>query len=306
MGRLGCAALVGLLAGLPLAAQTIEQKQEPDVSFRVDVRLVRLLATVKDRNGALIGGLNQEDFVVLDSEVPQEIAVFERRTEQPLSIAMLIDTSGSTAREQRYEIESAGRFLNALVAEGNPNDALALYSFNHEVTLQTGYTRDSRRVLRALRSLKSEAGTSMYDAICLSAERLRNREGRKVVVIVTDGGDTTSYRTFHDAMRELHTADTVLYAILVVPIASDAGRNIGGENALTTLSTSTGGRMFAPSIGPGLDAAFAEILRDLRTQYLIGYYPRNLPDQRGDFRRVKIEVTRPDLQVFSRNGYYEK
>jgi Ca-activated chloride channel family protein len=283
-----------------------QSEQQPEVSFRVEVRLVRLLVTVKDLNGRLIGGLNKEDFRVFDSEVPQEIAVFERRTEQPLSIALLIDTSGSTAREQRYEIESAGRFLRALTSEGNPKDALALYSFNHDVTLHTSYTRDVRRVRAALKSLKSEAGTSMYDAITLAAERLRDRDGRKVVVIVTDGGDTTSYHTYHDALRALHDADAVLYAILVVPIASESGRNIGGENALITMSASTGGRMFAPSLGAGLDNAFTEILRDLRTQYLIAYYPRSLPPQRSDFRRVKVEVNRPGLQVFSRAGYYEK
>jgi Ca-activated chloride channel family protein len=287
-------------------AAASQGEQQPEVSFRVEVRLVRLLVTVKDLNGRLIGGLNQDDFAVVDSGVPQEIAVFERRTEQPLSIALLIDTSGSTAREQRYAIESAGRFLRALTSEGNPKDALALYSFNHEVTLHTSYTRDVQQVKAALKRLKSEAGTSMYDAITLSAERLRDREGRKVVVIVTDGGDTTSYRTYQDALRALHDADVILYAILVAPIASESGRNIGGENALITMAASTGGRMFTPAIGAELDSAFVGILRDLRTQYLIGYYPKALPAQRSDFRRVQVEVRRADLQVFSRAGYYEK
>ena len=272
----------------------------------MDVRLVRMLVTVKNPQGELVGQLGRDDFVVYDSGVAQELAFFERYTAQPLSVALLVDTSGSTARELKYEIESVARFLEALTREGNPNDALTLYSFNHDVTRQTGFIRKPERARQVLKTLKAEAGTSLYDALCFAADSLAGREGRRVVVAVTDGGDTTSAKTYQEALRALHDTDAVMYSVLVVPVTSDAGRNIGGENALTTLAASTGGRVFAPSVGAQLDEAFAEILRDLRTQYLLGYYPRGLPPPQSGFRRVRVEAKGPGLQVLSRSGYYEK
>lgn len=273
--------------------------------FKVDVRLVRLLATVKRPDGQLVGGLQKNDFILEDSGVRQEIALFERQTEQPLSITLLIDTSASTAKDLKYEIDSAARFLRAVVREGHHEDSLSLYSFNHDVTLQSGFTRDPKRIQRALTRLKAEAGTSLYDAFTFAAEALEPREGRKVIVVVTDGGDTTSARTYHQALRAIHAADAILYSIVVMPITNDPGRNVGGENALVTMSRSTGGRVFFPSIGPTLDAAFTEILRDLRTQYLIGYYPRNLPPPPSNrFRPIRLSIAQTDLQVFSRGGYY--
>ena len=122
--------------------------------------------------------------------------------------------------------------------------------------------------------------------------------------MITDGGDTTSHWTYHDAIRSLHRADTIVYAILVVPITNGAGRNIGGENALTSMTRDTGGRVFTPNLGPGMDRAFEDILRELRTQYLIGYYPKNIPKSGNRFHRVRVETLRPQLQVFTRSGYY--
>lgn len=306
MGQLGSASLTRRAClTLGLSSALLAQPSPP--VFRVNVKLVRLLATVKRASGELVGGLDQSDFSIEDSGVPQQIALFERRTEQPLSIALLIDTSGSTAKELKYEIDSASRFLRALTREGNPQDALSLYSFNHDVTLQTGFTRDARRLQRALARLKAEAGTSIYDALWFAADALQNRDGRKVIVIVTDGGDTTSAHSYHDALRAMHAADAVLYAIVVVPIPNDAGRNVGGENALISMTRSTGGRTFFPAVGPTLDQAFTDILRDLRTQYLLGYYPRGLPPPPPNgFRPIRLTVNQPDLQALSRGGYYEE
>lgn len=298
-GRLGPvrhAALAAILA-FPLAAQ------EPPV-FRVDVRLVRMLVTVKDVRGSLVGGLNREDFTVTDNGVPQEIALFERQTEQPLSIALLVDCSRSTAKERRYEIDSVRRFLKSLFSEGNPADSIALYSFNTEVSLESSWTRNLRRLESALGRLKSEGATALFDAIYLSAENLEDRPGRRIVVVVSDGGDTASRVRFEQALEALHRADAVLYSILVVPVAGDAGRNVRGENALTTLSQWTGGRIFFPSTGAPLDQAFSEILRDLRTQYLIGYYPREVPPSKDRFHRVSVKVNRPNHTVTARNGYF--
>jgi Ca-activated chloride channel family protein len=291
-------------AGLTLvAAALVAVAQEP--TFRVDVRLVRMLATIKDNYGNPVGNLKKEEFTVLDNGVPQEIKLFERHTAQPLSVALLIDISGSTAKDFRYQADSVTRFLRALFREGNPDDAVALYSFNWQVMRHTDdFTRSAERLERRVRSLKSEAGTAMYDAVWLAADDLDEREGRRVMVLVTDGADTVSTKKFHDALEALHRVDAVLYAILVMPITNDAGRNVGGENALTTMTTGTGGRMFLPALGASLDEAFDEILRDLRTQYLIGYYPQGIKPAKDPFHRTEIRVSRPGLRVVTRSGYY--
>ena len=273
-------------------------------TFRVEVDLVRILASVKDRNGAVIGGLTQEDFKVFDNGVLQELRLFERRTEQPLSVALLIDISGSTGRELKYELTSVRAFLKSLFREGNESDAVSLFTFNSEVQRHTRYSRRLSTFETAMRELKAEGGTSLYDALFLAAEDLGTREGRHIIVLVTDGGDTTSAKRYHDALRAVQNADAVLYPILVMPIMSDAGRNIGGENALTTLAASTGGRVFAPSVGAQLDSAFSAILRDLRTQYLLGYYPRNVPSTTDPFHRVEVRCGNPDLIVTTRSGYF--
>jgi len=277
---------------------------QSEATFRSDVRLVRILATVKDRNGALVGSLAKDDFAVRDNGVPQQIAVFERQTDQPLSVAVLIDNSGSTAKELKYEADSVTKFVRALLKEGNPDDAVALYSFNWEVVKQNGFSRNVAGFDRSLKALRGEAGTSMYDAILLAARDIEDRQGRKVLVVVTDGGDTTSKSDFQRATEAAQLADAVIYPILVVPITNEAGRNIGGENALSTLAQRTGGRVFLPTVGAALDQSFEQIIRDLRTQYLIGFYPRDIPPTPEAFHSLDVKVGDSGLQVKARSGYY--
>ncbi len=278
--------------------------QAPEGTIRVNVRLVRMLVTVKDAAGQLVGSLNKNDFAVYDNGVKQDIAVFDRETEQPLSVAMLVDTSASTGIEMRYELDSVSRFLRVLLTEGNPADTVALYSFNWQVTLQSSYTRRFSRVDQILKQLKSEGGTSLYDAIFLASRELEYRNGRHVMVLVTDGGDTTSSKDYHQALESAQLADTIMYPVLVVPITNDAGRNVGGENALTTLAAGTGGRVFTPSLGAQLDRAFDDILRELRTQYLIGFYPKDVPPSKDRFHTLKVNVQGRNLRVSTRSGYY--
>jgi Ca-activated chloride channel homolog len=288
---------VGLCIVLTLGAQET-------AVFRSDVRLVRVVATVKDPNGTPVGSLEKNNFKVFDSGVEQQISVFERHTEQPLSVSVLLDTSGSTNKELKYETDSVSRFLKALFREGNPDDQAALYTFNWQVVVLKYFTRHLEDLQNRLRGLKGEGGTSLYDAMYFAARDIAGREGRHVMIIVTDGGDTTSAKTYHQALDSAQQSDSVIYPILVVPITNDAGRNIGGENALTTIAAGTGGRVFWPSVGAQLDNAFADILRDLRTQYLIGYYPKNIPSTKNRFHQLKITVDRPDLRVQTRSGYY--
>ena len=287
--------IVALLAAAPLPAQ------EPTI--RVNVNLVHVIATVKNQQGQLVGSLKKEDFQISDNGVPQEVAFFGRQTDQPLSVALLVDTSGSTAKDLKYETDSAARFLRSLLAEGNPEDRAALYTFNYDIQGGT-YTHDYSALERRLKTLHGEAGTSLYDAIFFASHDLEGREGRKALVVVTDGGDTTSYRDLKQALKQAQMADAVLYAIVVLPITNDAGRNTGGEHALEFMAEGTGGRTFYPAVSAELDATFADIISELRTQYVLGFYPRQVPPTKDPFHRLDVRVKSPDLRVSARNGYY--
>ncbi len=305
MGRLPAQPVRIALAGALLLAAAPARSDDQPPLFQMDVRLVRVLATVKDATGQLVGGLSKEDFQILDNGVPQQLAIFEHQTEQPLSIAVLIDTSASTGIDLKYEVDSVNRFFKALFREGNPDDAVNLLAFNWEtVQLTPRFTHNLDVLDRALRNVRSDGGTSLYDSLYLAAGTLEGRTGRHVIIVVTDGGDTTSYKNFHDALRAAQMSDTVLYPVLVIPVTNNAGRNTGGENALYTLSQDTGGRVFAPTLGAELDDAFLEIIRDLRTQYLLAYYPKDAPLSKDPFHRIDIKLKRPNLRVSARSGYY--
>lgn len=271
--------------------------------FRADVHLVRLMVNVKNPAGEPVGSLDPKEFTVFDNGVPQEIAFFERYTTQPLSVAILIDTSGSTAKDLRYEVASIGKFLSALFAEGNQRDMAALYTFNYQVTLLRSFTRRQARLEDSLRFIRPDGGTSLYDAIYFGCRELQGREGRHVMVVVTDGGDTTSVKKYTDAIDSAQRSDAILFPIVVVPISNDAGRNTGGEHALQTLASSTGGHYFYPDVDQ-LDRAFSDILSDLRAQYMLGYYPRNLPKDAPRFHTVRVDLNRADLRAYTRTGYY--
>ena len=308
---------IALAAGTATAQRPVPQStqppptqsqspQAPSPTFKIDVRLVRLLVTVKNQAGDLVGSLDQKSFAVYDNGVPQQVEAFERQTALPLSVAVLLDTSGSTGKELHYETASVAKFLKALFGEGNPRDTAALYGFNYEVTLLQDFTRNQMRFEDRMRGILPDGGTSLYDATYFASEGLRRRDGRHVIVAVSDGGDTASGKKFADALRAAHMADSVIYPIVVMPITNEAGRNLGGERALEALASGTGGRTFYPSSGAQLDAAFADILRDLRTQYLLSYYPRNQPKDAPHFHAVRVEVNRKDLRVVTRTGYYDE
>jgi len=283
-----------------LAAMTAGAQPRNPADFRSEVRLVRLLVNVKNAAGDLIGTLNQDEFTVFDNGAKQDIAVFEHYTTKPLSVSVMVDTSGSTLKDWALEVKSLGRFLRALFGSGNERDSAALYTFNYDVILQHDFTRNTKSLEDKLRFIKPEGGTSLYDAVFHAARDLQHRDGRHVMVLVSDGGNTTSSKQFKDAREAAQRADAVMYPIVIVPIHNDAGRNIGGEHALQTLASDTGGRWFDPTIAE-LDKTFEEILRDLRAQYMLGYYPK---EHSPGFNNVRVELTRKDLRAQTRAGYY--
>jgi Ca-activated chloride channel homolog len=288
----------------PVSSQSSAPQPELP-QFSIKVNLVRLLVSARDATGAVVSNLNKEDFHLADSGVPQEITVFERNTSLPLSVAILIDTSGSTRIDLHYEVDSVLRFVPALLGAGNPDDVFAVFSFNWHTSLEVDYSRSQKRAARVLRTLQGEGGTSLYDAVYLASDTLYGRAGRHVIVIVTDGGDTTSYKKYEDALAAAQHADASLYPVVVVPIAADAGRNTGGEHALATLAASTGGRIFYPEGFTHLDQAFTEIIRDLRTQYLLGYYPKEVRQEPRRFHPVTVGAHDNRIKISSRTGYYE-
>lgn len=287
-------------SALLLAAAALAQETP---TFRADVRLVNVVATVRNQAGELVGALRQGDFEIRDNGVLQQIRYFGRQTDQPLSVALLVDTSGSTAKDLGYETAAAGKFLHAILSEGNPEDRVALFSFNYDIQ-QGGFTRNYASLERDLKLLKGEAGTSLYDAIYYAAQALENRSGRKAIVIMTDGGDTTSSRDLKTALKAAQMADAVLYPIVVLPITNNAGRNTGGENALQFMAEGTGGRTFYPSVNAQLDKAFTEVIRELRTQYVLGFYPAGAPISKDPFHKLEVRLKSPELRVSARNGYY--
>jgi Ca-activated chloride channel homolog len=303
--------LVFVMGTCPMlrAQNTFQKNDAQSPKFSVNSNLVRLLVSVRDRQTkAIITNLSKDDFEVNDDNTAERIAVFERNTSLPLSIAMLVDTSASTRKDLSYETGSILKFLRAVKQAGNPDDALAVYSFNWQVRMEVGYTRSEQRAEHVMKLLHGEGGTSLYDAVYLVSQDLSDREGRHVMVVVTDGGDTTSYKKFDDAVKASLAADVVLYPIVVIPIENDAGRNLGGEHALETMARSTGGGTFFPAGAGELDRAFGEILRALRTQYLIGYYPGgSAGDGAGKRRYHSVKVTTKDARyvVTARSGYYE-
>ena len=233
-------------------------------TFAIKVNLVRLLVTLRNPEGALVPNVKKENFRVFDTGVEQEIAIFEQTTTVPLSVAVLMDTSASVQNDLHYEEEAILRFIPALLEAGNEQDTFALFTFNWHTSLQADFSRSRKRAEHVLHGLRGEGGTSLYDAVFLASDTLAAREGRHVMVVVTDGGETTSYKHYEDALAAAQRADIAMYPIVVVPIAGDAGRNMGGEHALATLAESTGGRIFYPEGFERLNEAFENIIRELR------------------------------------------
>ena len=290
--------LIPLLLAPAFAAALSAQ----ETTLRVDVKLVNLFVNVTDKNGSIVGGLTREDFAVSEDGRPQQISVFERQSEQPLNITLAIDTSGSVRKDIAEEADAARRFAHAIM---RPQDQMSLLQFATYVNELTPFTNKVALIDRGLGQLHSDFATALYDAIYLGAERLGPRQGRKVLVLVSDGGDTAKNTTYAQALEQALRNEVMIYSIIDVPIEASAGRDLGGEHALITLAEQTGGKSFYVSEG-GLNKAFERVSDDLRTQYLLGYYPRNQEPGRA-FHRLTVTIPRAapgQFNVRHKTGYY--
>ena len=277
---------------------------QSDPTIKVDVKLVNVFVTVTDDRGAPVANLTKDDFSIREDGKQQKIAVFGKESALPLSIVLAIDTSLSTRKDLSLELSSARKFVHTIL---RPVDALSLYQFSEVVNEITPFTSDLSRIDRAIAHIHAGAATALYDALYLGAQALEPRQGRKVFVVITDGGDTMSKVDYKEAVRAAQEAEAILYSIIVVPIEASAGRDTGGEHALIQLSDDTGGKYYYASSIPQLDEAFRQISDELRTQYLLAYYPsERLSD--SEFRRIQISVggvpQSANYKVRHRSGYY--
>src|SRR5208337_3545937 len=267
-----------ILAAAPLLAE------EPETTIKVDVKLVNVFVTVTDARGAPVANLQKENFLLQEDGKEQKIAIFTRESALPLSIVLMVDTSLSTRKDLPLELISARKFAHAIV---RPQDGLALYKFSEEVSELVPFTSDLKKIDAGIDRVRNGSATALYDAIFLGSQALSRRQGRKVMVAITDGGDTMSQVDYKQALRAAQEAEAIVYSIIIVPIEADAGRDTGGEHALIQISTDTGGKYYyAKSLGQ-LDDAFQKISDELRTQYLLAYYPSQRYSN-SEFRQLKV------------------
>lgn len=287
---------------LALLTAPLLRAQEGDITLHVDVKLVNVFVNVTDPNGAIVGGLTRDDFSLFEDGRPQQIAIFERQSELPLNLVLAVDTSGSVYKDRALIADASRTFIHALL---RPQDQMSLLEFATYVREVTPFTNKESQLDRGLSSLRGGDATALYDAIYLGSQRLGLKQGRKVLILVSDGGDTAKSTTYDEALEQALRNEVMIYSIIDVPIAASAGRDIGGEHALITLAEQTGGKSFYAAEG-GLDKAFARVSDDLRTQYLLGYYPHN-QEPGLNFHRLRVAVPRAASGAFNiryRTGYY--
>jgi Ca-activated chloride channel family protein len=256
--------------------------------IRVSVNLVNVLVSVLDDNNRPAPDLPVEAFQIFEEGVKQKIEVFESETKEPVEIVLMIDASLSAHKEMSFEQEAAAHFIGQVLRSG---DHLAIYSFDETVTQVAGFSDNVSSLQSAVRKIPGGAGTSIYDALLLGSHALERRgdDRRRVIILVTDGGETTSRADFDAARKAAVRANTLLYSIIVRPVKNESGRNTAGEHAIETITDTTGGAIFFPDSPQELDIIFDRIDRELRTQYRLGYYP-NPRGPVNSYRSIEVKV----------------
>jgi Ca-activated chloride channel homolog len=289
---------------LLFSAYLCSAQEEPSTTLKIDVRLVNVFVTVTDPHGSPVATLSKDNFHLSEDGKEQRIAVFDKESALPLSIILAVDTSLSTKKDLPLELASARHFVHTIL---RPVDALSVIGFSEVIDEVVPFTSDMKVIDRGIDRIRNGAATALYDALCLSSQSLDRRRGRKVIVVITDGGDTVSKYDYRDAVRSAQEAEAIVYSIIVVPVEASAGRDTGGEHALIQLSEDTGGKYYYASSLPQLDSAFRQISDELRTQYLLAYYPsQRLSD--SEFRRIQVTIRgvsdTTDFHVRHRTGYF--
>ena len=306
-----------------LAQQNPPTKPQEDLgdAIKVDVDVVNILASVRDKKGALMPHLEKQDFTILEDGKPQTIKYFTRETDLPLTIGLLVDTSGSQQNLIGIEKNAASQFFSQVLRK---KDEAFLMMFGEESELLQDYTNSVRLLTDGLNRLHLSVpvgglgpgpvptvgqprGTVLYDAIYLAAsEKLRQEVGRKVIVVITDGVDEGSKLPIDQAIEAAQKSDAVVYSIEYVdrgfygPFGGFGG---GGDGALHRMSDPTGGHVYRVDRSHTLDEVFRELQEEMRTQYAIGYTPAN-SNKDGSYRNLDVKTSNKDFKVAARKGYY--
>jgi VWFA-related protein len=299
--------------------------EEADQVLRVGTRLVNTLFSVTDKQNRYVDNLQQEDLQVFENGQPQSIFTFKKEFDLPLTLAIMVDVSGSTQYILPQLKDAGAHFINSVIRTGK--DTAAIIKFEGEATLMQTLTSNKNRLQKGLEEVSyiappgqfggtpginggsRQGGTSIWDSVvAASADLLAREAGRKTIVLLTDGEDTTSRMKLDDAINEALRAEVVIYAIGIGDPAS-GGTFIGNgvnEGVLKKLTEATGGRAVIPKNRRDLDGAFAQLEQDMRQQYLLAYEPSNeTPD--GTFRKIEIKVPKlkeKDFKIRHRRGYY--
>jgi VWFA-related protein len=312
---LGSAVLHASSARPALHAQTPAPPQDSQQGpvIRSQVNLVNIFATVRDHSKRIITDLKQQDFKIQEDGQDQPIAFFSREVTLPITLALLLDTSGSEQFMLGAIQQMGGSFLDRVLRKG---DEALIMSFDTDVDLLSDWTDDRGLLDRAIRKTRINApmgggminpgpvggntvGTAFYDAVYLACnEKLTGEAGRKAIVIVTDAQDEGSKVRKEEAIEAAQRTDTVIHILLVAD--SRFGGNTGVAKQMTE---ETGGRLIVANNEKHLQEAFDQISEELRSQYTLGYYPTNTARD-GKFRKIKVEVSNHDDKVLARKGYY--
>jgi VWFA-related protein len=295
--------------------------QEAETVLKVDVNVVNVLFSVRDKKGALVPGLQKEDFTVLEDGKEQTIKYFTRENDLPLTLGLLVDVSGSQRNLIGVEKQAATEFFSKVL---RPKDMAFLISFGAEAELLQDSTNSVKLLRAGLDALRENSGvggfhpgpvptisktrgTILYDAVYLAAdEKLKNEVGRKAIVIITDGVDMGSRQTLREAIDAAHRADAIIYSIQYMDQSAYGyggfGYGGGGDGDLKKMSEETGGRMFRVDRKHTLDDIFRDIQEEMRTQYSIAYTPAE--NKNEGFRKHEIKTPKKDLKVQARKGYF--
>jgi VWFA-related protein len=302
-------------------AQSDQQVPEGGGTLKIQTSLVNVFATVRDKKNGIITDLTQDDFKIYEDGVEQKTAFFSKDMNLPITLAILIDTSGSMQNILGAEQDAASRFIRAVMKK---KDEAIVISFDFDVNLLADFTEDpsvmDRAIHRATISAVSSGGvitpgtvpqganggTDLYDAVYLAChDELATEAGRKAVVILSDAEDTGSKVSLKESVEAAQRSDAVIHFLRLSdePFYFGSGLTYNGASVARQMADETGGREVEVRSEKNLESAFAIISEELRSQYVLGYYPTN--DKRdGGFRKIKIEVKRSDTKVLARKGYY--
>ena len=283
-----------------IGAQGNGEGKSPKAPFRVEVDAVNIMVSIHDKDtGKFVTNLKRGDFDVFEDGVRQEVTNFTQQSNLPLTIALCLDTSSSVKLKLAFEKEAAIDFIFSIM---RPDDKTLLLEFDTGVTLLHDFTSNPNDLVREVESLRAGGGTSLYDAVYLvSEQKMLNEDGRKTVVILSDGADLTSKHTFEEALRIAYRAEVTVYAISTTRFGADVDHE--GDNVLKQLTEVTGGRSFFPFSVQQLTSAFQEIDKELRSQYNLAYVPSN-KEKDGEFRKIKVKVSRGNTRIRHRQGYF--